>query len=154
MFRWYGLAFVVFLIDQATKFWISNELSYGSKMEFTSFFEFTRLHNTGAAFSLLSDAGGWQRWLFGLIATGVSIILIVWIWRLPKNEKWMACALALILGGAVGNLYDRLLLGYVVDFIVVHWENLYFPAFNAADSAISLGAFMMIVDVIKNPQKA
>lgn len=153
LFLWYGLAFVVLLIDQVTKQWISATLSYGSKMVFTSFFEFTLLHNTGAAFSLLSDAGGWQRYFFGIIAATISVLLIVWIWRLPKEERWLACALSFILGGAVGNLYDRFLYGYVIDFIAVHYKEFYFPAFNVADSSICLGAFMMIVDVFRNPHK-
>ena len=153
MIKWYGLAVLVVLIDQVTKIWVSDVYTYGNEVEYTSFFSFILLHNTGAAFSFLSNAGGWQRWLFGGIASTVSVFLMIWIYRLPKTDWWMAVALAVILGGAVGNLYDRLAYGYVVDFIVFHWKDHYFPAFNIADSAISLGAFMMIVDVIRNPHK-
>ena len=119
---WYGLAALMLVLDQLTKMWMSANLNYGETITLTSFFNFTLLHNTGAAFSFLSDAGGWQRWFFGVVAAAVSVVLVVWIARLPRSKMWEACALALILGGAVGNLYDRVMLGYVVDFIVVHYQ--------------------------------
>ena len=153
MFKWYALAIVVILLDQFSKIWVSGAYIYGDEVQYFSIFSVILLHNTGAAFSFLSDAGGWQRWLFSGISGGVCIVLIVMIARLKKTDWWMAIALATLLGGAVGNLYDRMVLGYVVDFIVFHWESMYFPAFNVADVAICLGAFMLIVDVIKNPQK-
>ena len=145
---WYAVALVVIVLDQWTKALITANLSYGQPHVFTPFFNFTLLHNPGAAFSLLSDAGGWQRWFFSIVALGVSVAIVVWIARLPASRRWEAAALALVLGGAVGNLYDRLALGYVVDFIVFHYERYYFPAFNVADMAISIGAFMLIVDML------
>jgi signal peptidase II len=116
-------------------------------------FKFTLLHNEGAAFSFLDDAGGWQRWFFASVSGLVSVTLVVWLTRLQRRDWLLALALAFILGGAVGNLVDRVTLGYVVDFIVVHYENSYFPAFNLADSAISLGAALMILDMISSPGK-
>ncbi|TQV71193.1 lipoprotein signal peptidase [Exilibacterium tricleocarpae] len=145
---WYAIALVVVVLDQWSKAWISANFIYGEPRVFTSFFNFTRLHNTGAAFSFLSEAGGWQRWFFSVIAFGVSAAIVVWIARLPASQRWEAAALALVLGGAIGNLYDRIALGYVVDFIVFHYEHYYFPAFNVADMAISTGAFMLIVDML------
>ncbi len=144
---WYGLAALVIVLDQGTKMWISNNLEYGAPLRFTPFFNFTLLHNTGAAFSFLSDAGGWQRWFFGIVAVAVSGFLVVWLARLEAARRWEAAALALILGGALGNLYDRITLGHVVDFIVVHYRQNYFPAFNIADSAITVGAIMLLIDM-------
>ena len=110
---------------------------------------FTRLHNTGAAFSLLAGADGWQRWFFIGLAFVVSTILIIWIFRLPRGDKLLSMALALILGGAIGNVIDRILYGHVIDFIQVHWQDAYFPAFNVADSAITIGAGLLILDALR-----
>ncbi len=151
---WYGLAALMLVLDQLTKMWMSANLNYGETITLTSFFNFTLLHNTGAAFSFLSDAGGWQRWFFGVVAAAVSVVLVVWIARLPRSKMWEACALALILGGAVGNLYDRVMLGYVVDFIVVHYQRYAWPAFNIADSAICIGAAMLIIDMFRAPKES
>ena len=148
---WYGVALVIVVLDQLSKMWVSTSLEYGQPLVFTSFFNFTLLHNTGAAFSFLSDAGGWQRWFFGTVAFIVSSVLLVWIARLDKEKRWEAIALALILGGAIGNLYDRLVLGYVVDFIVVHYKHHVWPAFNIADSAITVGAVMLLWDMFTSP---
>jgi signal peptidase II len=109
-------------------------------------FNLTLMYNQGAAFSFLSDAGGWQRWLFALIAFAVSVALLWWLKRLDRREKRLAIALALILGGALGNLIDRLLLGHVVDFLDVYYADWHWPAFNIADSAISAGAVLMVID--------
>lgn len=147
-YLWYGVAALVVVLDQASKHWISSNLIYAEPWVFTSFFNFTLLHNTGAAFSFLSDAGGWQRWLFGAISISVSTALVVWLARLGSTKRWEAVALALVLGGALGNLYDRIELGYVVDFIVVHYRHYHFPAFNIADSAISVGAVMLFIDIL------
>lgn len=146
LWKWYGLAALVLILDQCSKHWFSANLDYGQPWVITDFFNFTLLHNTGAAFSFLSDAGGWQRWAFGVIAGAVSLVLIVWISRLDSKKSWEALALALVLGGALGNLYDRVVLGYVVDFIVVHYQQHYWPAFNVADSGICVGAGMLIID--------
>tara|TARA_R110002110_G_scaffold415765_2_gene655157 strand:- start:3150 stop:3680 length:531 start_codon:yes stop_codon:yes gene_type:complete len=146
VWRWYALALVIILLDQYTKSLASELLSYGQPVRVFSWFNLTLQHNPGAAFSFLSDAGGWQRYFFSAIAVVISFVLIVWLWRMPRDHQLLALSLALILGGALGNLWDRLALGYVVDFISVHYGGRYFPAFNIADSAISVGAALMIYD--------
>lgn len=146
-FIWYLISVVIVIFDQLTKWWVSSSLEYNTPLEFTSFFNFTLLHNPGAAFSFLSDAGGWQRWFFGIVATCVSALLVIWLARLPADKRWEGIAIALVLGGAIGNLYDRIQLGYVVDFIVFHYHHYYFPAFNIADTAISIGAIMLLIDM-------
>lgn len=152
---WYALAAVVFVLDQVSKMLISNSMDMHTPWVFTSFFNFTLMHNYGAAFSFLGDAGGWQRYFLGLLAVVVSIGLIIWLARIPKQKTWEPLALALVLGGAVGNLYDRATLGYVVDFIVVHYKTYYWPAFNIADMAISGGAIMLLIDALRGkPQSA
>lgn len=145
--RWYVLALVVVMIDLMTKYWATVELHYGLPVVFTSFFNLTLLHNEGAAFSFLSDAGGWQRWFFSAIAAGVSVMLVVMIAKCAHAKKLEPFALAMILGGAIGNLYDRIQHGYVVDFIVLHYQDYYWPAFNLADSAITLGVILLIFDL-------
>jgi signal peptidase II len=150
---WYLLAAIVFLLDQWSKTAVVASLDYNSPVAFTSFFNFTLLHNPGAAFSFLSDASGWQRWFFTVIAAVFSVVIVVWLARLPKARWIEAMALGFILGGALGNLYDRVVLGHVVDFIVVHYQDNYFPAFNLADSAICFGAFWLIVDMLFNAKK-
>ncbi len=143
---WYLLAVVVFLLDHLTKWIASTRLTYAEPVTVLPVFDFTLVHNHGAAFSFLSDAGGWQRWFFAAIAIGVSGWIAWWLRSLPAGKAFLAAGLALILGGALGNLVDRLVLGYVVDFLSVHWGPHYFPAFNLADSAITVGAGMMIID--------
>lgn len=146
------MALVVIVIDQWTKSLASSQLQYGVPVEILPVFNLTLQHNLGAAFSFLSDAGGWQRWFFTAISAVVSVVLAVWIFRLNDNQRLLALSLALILGGAIGNLIDRVLLGYVVDFISVHYQQRFFPAFNIADSAISVGAVLMIVDMFIHPE--
>lgn len=146
---WYALAIVVFMLDQASKMAVSGSLEMHTPVVFTSFFNFTLMHNYGAAFSFLGDAGGWQRYFLGLLAVVVSVGLIIWLARIPKQKTWEPLALALVLGGAVGNLHDRATLGYVVDFIVVHYQTYYWPAFNIADMAISGGAIMLLTDALR-----
>jgi len=145
---WFLLSFIIVVLDHITKYLASAHLSYAVPVPLLPVLDFTLLHNRGAAFSFLSDAGGWQRWFFAVIAIGVSIWIALWISKLPREKRWLSASLALILGGAIGNLLDRMVLGYVVDFISVHWGNSYFPAFNLADSAITVGAIMMVVDVL------
>jgi len=152
MLKWLWLTVVVVVLDQVTKGWADQALTYGLPVEILPVFDLRLAYNTGAAFSFLADAGGWQRWLFSLLAGGVSIWLFLWLKKLPKSALWLAIALALILGGALGNLYDRVLLGHVIDFISVHYQQHYFPAFNIADSAITLGAIMFIIDIIRHPE--
>jgi len=144
--RWYLLALVVILLDQYTKSLASSGLDYARPVEIFPWFNLTLQHNTGAAFSFLSDAGGWQRWFFTGVAVVISIALVVWLATVERGNWLLALSLALILGGAIGNLWDRLALGYVVDFISVHWRDWYFPAFNIADSAITVGAACMLLD--------
>ena len=146
---WLWLAVAVLVLDIATKQLAEMLLVYAQPVEILPVLNFTLLYNPGAAFSFLADQGGWQRWFFTAIKLVVSVMLIVWIIRLPRTLRWLPAALALILGGALGNLFDRVLFGHVIDFISVHWQNAYFPAFNLADSAISIGAVMMVVDVIR-----
>ncbi|MEP5324821.1 signal peptidase II [Marinobacter alexandrii] len=153
-FGWYALALVVLVLDLASKRWASAALDYGRPVEIFSWFNITLHHNAGAAFSFLSDAGGWQRHFFAVVAAVISTVLIVWLYRLPREQKLLALSLALILGGALGNLWDRVTLGYVVDFISVHYAGHYFPTFNLADSAITAGAGCMILDTfLSRPEK-
>lgn len=142
--RWLWLAAVVLVLDQLTKLWASSSLSLYQSIEVLPFFNITLAHNTGAAFSFLAGAGGWQRWFFTLIAVVVSAAIVIWLRRLPAQERLEACALALVLGGAVGNVVDRVLYGHVVDFLDVHYGGWHWPAFNIADSAISVGAALLI----------
>ena len=146
---WLWLSLVVIVLDQATKFVATRFLDLYERVEVLPVLDFTRLHNTGAAFSMLAGASGWQRWFFVGLAFAVSALLVVWIWRTPRGEKLLPLSLALILGGALGNVVDRLWHGYVVDFIHVHWGSAYFPAFNIADSAITVGAALLIVDAFR-----
>ncbi|MGH8433170.1 MAG: signal peptidase II [Pseudomonas sp.] len=148
---WLWLSVLVFVLDQASKFYFEGALTlYQQIVVIPDYFSWTLAYNTGAAFSFLADGSGWQRWLFALIAIGVSAVLVVWLKRLKVAETWLAIALALVLGGALGNLYDRVMLGHVVDFILVHWQNRwYFPAFNIADSAITVGAILLALDMFK-----
>jgi len=143
---WYGLAVVVILLDHYTKGLASSELSYGRPVEVFSWFNLTLQHNTGAAFSFLNDAGGWQRYFFTIVASAISLGLAIWLYLMSRCDRLLALSLGLILGGALGNLWDRVELGYVVDFISVHYGGRYFPAFNIADSAISVGAALMLLD--------
>ena len=151
---WFALAASVLLLDQYSKLWIVERFAYGDIESLSGFFNLVRVHNYGAAFSFLSDAGGWQRWAFSLLAAVISILIVVWIARLPTQSKMEGLALALILGGALGNLYDRLTLGYVVDFLDFHWSGMHFPAFNIADAGISVGAVVLIFDTLINGSEA
>lgn len=144
--RWYSLALLVIALDQYTKGLASASLDYGRPLAVFPWFNLTLQHNSGAAFSFLSDAGGWQRWFFAAIAVAISLALVAWLYLLPRGQWLLALSLGLILGGAVGNLWDRLAAGYVVDFISVHYQDWYFPAFNIADSAITVGAGCMLLD--------
>ncbi len=148
---WIALAAIVVALDQLTKYMASVNLELHQPVEVIPSLNLTLLHNSGAAFSLLNQAGGWQRWLFVGLAGVISGILLVWLYRLPRDKLWLSCALALVLGGALGNLWDRISLGYVIDFIDVYYERWHWPAFNIADSAICVGAAMMIFDVFNQP---
>ena len=145
MLKWTLLSLIIIILDQITKIIASANLDMFDPIAIMPMLNFTLMHNEGAAFSFLSDAGGWQRWFLSLLAFAVSIVLIVWIKRLKPEEKALAISLSLILGGAVGNLIDRLRFGYVVDFIDVYYNTMHWPAFNIADSAITVGAVWMII---------
>lgn len=145
MLPWLALALIVVIADQFTKVLILGYYKLGDSTYITSFFNIVRAHNTGAAFSFLAAQSGWQRWLFAGIAVAATIF-IVWMLRKHAGQRLFSFALACILGGAVGNLVDRLLHGYVVDFIQVHYGGWYFPAFNIADTAITIGAGCLILD--------
>lgn len=144
--RWYLLAVLIVVLDQLTKQWVSSNFSYGESLELLPFLNLTLVHNMGAAFSFLSDAGGWQRWFFAIVSLIVSVVLIVWLSRLPARQYLLATALALVLGGAIGNLWDRVFLGYVVDFVDVFYQKYHWPAFNIADTAITVGAILLILE--------
>lgn len=149
--RWLGLSAAVVAADLATKAWVSAVFRYGETLEVTPFFNLVLVHNSGAAFSFLAGAGGWQRWFFTVVAIVISAV-IVWMLRKPGNGRLLSCALSLVLGGAIGNLYDRVTLGHVVDFVQVHAAGHYFPAFNVADSAITVGVVLLIWDSLFHPQ--
>ena len=144
MGRWLAVAVAICLLDQLTKMAASSYLIYGVPRPVVPGFNWTLLHNTGAAFSLLNNAAGWQRWLFSSIAVLVASVVVWRLATMDRSDRWEAGALAFILGGAIGNLIDRLRFGYVVDFIQVYFRAYSFPAFNIADSAIVLGACMML----------
>lgn len=145
--RWLPLSAAIIVIDQVTKAWIDRYFELYEGVKVLPVLDITRLHNTGAAFSFLAGAGGWQRWFFTILAIGVSAGILVWMKRLHAREQGLlAAGLALVLGGAIGNVIDRLRHGYVVDFVHVHWGSAYFPAFNVADAAITVGAILVILD--------
>ncbi len=145
MLPWLGLALLLVIADQLTKTLILGAYQLGDSTYVTPFFNLVRAHNTGAAFSFLAGASGWQRWFFTAIGVAATVF-IVWLLRSHGGQKLFAFSLACILGGAVGNVVDRLMHGYVVDFLQFHWAGWYFPAFNVADSAITAGAIGLILD--------
>ena len=149
---WLWLSALVFVVDQASKFYFDNSLTmYQQIVIIPDYFSWTLAYNTGAAFSFLADASGWQRWFFAAIALVISVILVVWLKRLKPSETWLADALALVRGGALGNLVERVVFGHVVDFILLHWhQKWYFPAFNVADMAITGGAILLALDMFKS----
>jgi signal peptidase II len=146
---WLLLSAFIVLADQVSKTYIIRNFS---EFEFTTILpilDITRMHNVGAAFSFLASASGWQRWLFIALAVTVSAVIAVWLWRLPRaSSAFLAAGLALVLGGALGNVIDRIRLGHVIDFIHFHWNQAYFPAFNVADSAITVGAACLLLDAL------
>ena len=142
---YFGIAILAIVIDQLTKWMASTHLVLHEQNPVMPSFNLTLMHNYGAAFSFLSNAGGWQRWFFTVVAVVISVVLIVWITRLKSTERWLGVSLALVLGGAIGNLIDRLAYGYVVDFIQWYYSSFYWPAFNIADSAIFVGAAMLLL---------
>ncbi len=153
MLPWLGLALIIVLADQFTKVLVIGTMALGDSTLVTSFFNLVRVHNSGAAFSFLAGASGWQRWFFsgiGVAAAG----FIVWLLRSHASQRLFSLALACVLGGAVGNVIDRLLHGHVVDFLQLHYAGWYFPSFNVADSAITIGATALILDEILRVRRA
>jgi signal peptidase II len=157
---WLGIALVILLADQLTKLLIVDSFALGDSQTVTTFFNLVRVHNSGAAFSMLSTASGWQRWFFSAIGV-VATLFILWLLRSHPTQKLFCFALALVLGGAVGNVIDRMLYGPVIDFLDFHWDWLspvffqgHFPAFNVADSAISVGAVCLILDELIRVRKS
>ena len=146
MLKWLWLSILALVLDQWSKLSVDASMDLYESIAIMPYFNMTYVRNTGAAFSFLSEAGGWQRWFFAAMAFIASISITVWLYRLKKHETLLAIALALVLGGAVGNLIDRVLYGYVIDFLDVYYETWHFPAFNIADSAISLGVFLMLLE--------
>ena len=152
--RWLLLAAAVITLDQWSKRLLEAALQLSETRYVLPVFNIVRAHNRGAAFSMFDAASGWQRWVFSALAIGVSAALIVWLKRLERGATLLAAALALVLGGALGNVIDRLRLGYVVDFIQVHWQQHYFPAFNVADAAITVGAGLLLLDALLSSRRA
>ena len=145
---WLAVAALVVFADIETKQWASQAMDLYRPQQVTSWLNLTLAHNYGAAFSFLSDAGGWQRWFFTVLASAVTLVLFVWLVRLPRGEWRTGLALGLIIGGAIGNVVDRVQLGYVVDFIDVHYRGWHWPAFNVADSAITCGVALLLLDAL------
>jgi len=160
MLKWLALSVLIIILDQASKIWATSELTYAVPVYVMPTINWLLAHNLGASFGFLSDAGGWQRWFFVVLAVVVSVVIVIWLKSLPRTDKWLALALALILGGAIGNVIDRAIYGYVIDFIQFYYESdsgcipgFYFtgsqcnwPIFNLADMAIVGGAALMIID--------
>ena len=153
--KWLWLTVVWLAIDQLSKYWVVDTMQLHQSIEILPFFNFTYVQNPGAAFSFLADQTGWQRWFFTVIASIASIVFIYWLAKTPKEQRCLGVAFALMLSGALGNLIDRVLFGYVIDFIDIYIGVYRWPAFNVADSVIFVGAALMIVDsFINSPEKA
>jgi len=151
---WWLLAAAITVLDQITKVIADTQLLLHKAVPVVPFFNLTLMYNEGAAFSFLADEAGWQRWFFIVLSSAVSIALAVWLTRIKPQEKWLAIGLSLVLGGAIGNLIDRIVYGHVVDFIQVYYQQWYWPTFNVADSAISVGAAVLIITSLFSRQEA
>jgi signal peptidase II len=146
MLKWLWLSVLAIILDQGSKLTVDGLMQLYQSIPVMPYFNLTYVHNTGAAFSFLSEAGGWQRWFFAVLAALISVAITAWLAKLKQHETLLAVALALILGGAIGNLIDRLAYGYVIDFIDVYYQTWHWPAFNIADSAITIGVVLMIAE--------
>ncbi len=153
MLTWLGLALLILIVDQFTKVMVIGYYKLGDSTTVTGFFNLVRVHNEGAAFSFLAGASGWQRWLFTGIGV-VAVLFILWMLRAHAGQRLFAFAMACILGGAIGNLVDRIAYGHVVDFLQFHYGGWYFPSFNVADSAITIGAVSLILDEVLRVRRA
>lgn len=149
MLRWLWLSLFVVTLDQASKLLVDSWMQLNHSIELIPSFQLTYLRNRGAAFSFLSDAGGWQRWFFISLSVVASVAISIWLRRLPHDRHWEAAAWALVLGGALGNLIDRIAYGYVIDFLDVYYGDWHWPAFNIADSAITIGVLMLLIDAMR-----
>jgi signal peptidase II len=149
---WLLLSVAVVIADQLSKYIITEALNFHEVVPFIPFLNITWTHNTGAAFGFLNDAGGLQQWLFAIVAISMTLVMTIWLYRLPSSDRWTACALALIIGGALGNLWDRLVLGYVVDFIDFYIRDWHFATFNIADMAICIGAGILVLLTFRKEQ--
>lgn len=149
MLKWLWLSVLVVVLDQASKLLVDSLMVLHQTIELIPSFQLTYLRNQGAAFSFLSDAGGWQRWFFIGLSVVASVAISVWLKRLPASHRWEAGAWALVLGGALGNLIDRIAYGYVIDFLDVYYAEWHWPAFNIADSAITVGVAMLLIDAAR-----
>jgi signal peptidase II len=147
---WLWLTVILLIVDQVSKYVVSTQMELYQSIELLPVFNLTYVHNYGAAFSFLSEAGGWQRWFFSIIALSISVLLTWWLKKLPAKNIVLCSAYSLVLAGALGNLYDRLTYGYVIDFIHVYYDNWHFPAFNIADSAICIGAGLLLLDAFRD----
>lgn len=150
--RWLWLALIALIADQVSKQWVMQTFEYRESINVMPFFNLTYVHNYGAAFSFLADAGGWQKWFFTAIAFGVSGLLLWWLRQCKREQVLLPVAFCLILSGAIGNVTDRLIYGYVIDFLHFYYQEWHFPAFNIADSAIFVGAVLLIYDAITNKE--
>jgi signal peptidase II len=150
---WFWLIILVVFIDQLTKYFIRCDIPENTGIHITSFFNLVHATNFGAAFSFLDIPGGAQRWLFSFISVGVSIGLLIWLFSTPREQCWQLAALSLIIGGAIGNLWDRAVHGYVIDFLQFHLGSYYYPSFNIADSAVCVGAAILVVCLLRSSKK-
>lgn len=148
MLKWLWLTALVIVLDQASKLLVDHSMALFESIQLITFFQLTYVRNTGAAFSFLAQAGGWQRWFFISLSLTASIAISFWLHKMPKDRPWEAAAWALVLGGALGNLIDRIAYGYVIDFLDAYYQHWHFPAFNVADSAITIGVVILLADVV------
>jgi signal peptidase II len=151
--RWLWLSLLVIVLDRVSKLLVLNHFDVMEVLRIAPFFNLTLTFNRGAAFSFLSAGSGWQVWIFGAIAMVISVALIFWLREISYRQTWLASAIGLVIGGALGNLSDRIHYGYVIDFLQFHWGNLYYPVFNIADSCICVGAFMLVLDSLLNARR-
>jgi signal peptidase II len=151
-YPWLALSVAIFVLDQFTKGWVTGSFEFGDRIALIPHLNLVIMHNPGAAFSFLADAGGWQRGFFITVSSIISLGIIIWIMRMPRSKIWLAISLALVLGGALGNLWDRVEFGYVVDFIDFYYQTWHWPAFNVADIAISMGAVSLILESLFGKQ--
>lgn len=154
MLKWLWLSALVIALDQASKLLVDATMQLYETVELLPLFQLTYVRNTGASFSFLAQAGGWQRWLFVGIASAASVAMVFWLKHLPKERHWEAAAWALVLGGAMGNLIDRIAYGYVIDFLDAFYRHWHFPAFNVADSAITVGVGILLVEAFITSRQA